>query len=165
MCPPLKGWHHPRKQAQIEAAAFAAKLQRKAGKGGEASGCKAVASDSAKGARGGGAGYKPSQGACAGASRSPSMLEATTPGTLRASLLCAVGEEHMSPPGLAPQPSQSVFSMPSSPASRLAGGARRGGIGGGRGSRQREEDYYDVCHTDIVACMAISDTGRIFTGG
>ena len=33
------------------------------------------------------------------------------------------------------------------------------------GARQREEDYYEVCHTDVVRAIIISDSGRIFTGG
>jgi hypothetical protein len=29
----------------------------------------------------------------------------------------------------------------------------------------REDDCYDVCHTDVIKCMVISDHGLIFTGG
>jgi hypothetical protein len=40
------------------------------------------------------------------------------------------------------------------------------GAGGGiSNSRQREEDYFGVCHTDVVKCIVITDNGKIFTAG
>jgi hypothetical protein len=32
-------------------------------------------------------------------------------------------------------------------------------------SRQREDDYYGVCHTDVVKCIVVTDAGKIFTAG
>ncbi len=29
----------------------------------------------------------------------------------------------------------------------------------------REEDYFELCHTDIIKCIIITDRGKIFTGG
>ena len=31
--------------------------------------------------------------------------------------------------------------------------------------KAREEDYFGVCHTDVVKCIIITDGGKIFTGG
>lgn len=40
------------------------------------------------------------------------------------------------------------------------------GAGGGiSNNRQREEDYFGVCHTDVVKCIVITDNGKIFTAG
>lgn len=48
--------------------------------------------------------------------------------------------------------------------SRPRGG--KGGAGGGMCSnRQREEDFYGVCHADVVKCIVITDSGKIFTAG
>jgi hypothetical protein len=43
----------------------------------------------------------------------------------------------------------------------------RGGKGGGGmcSNRQREEDFYGVCHVDVVKCIVITDSGKIFTAG
>lgn len=41
--------------------------------------------------------------------------------------------------------------------------SRTGGVFGHH--RQREEDYFEVCHTDVVKCIVITDGGKIFTGG
>jgi hypothetical protein len=48
-----------------------------------------------------------------------------------------------------------------------AGGSRGAGSAAGLvyGSRQREEDYYGVCHTDVVNCIVITEGGKIFTAG
>ncbi|WIA17403.1 hypothetical protein OEZ85_014259 [Tetradesmus obliquus] len=48
-----------------------------------------------------------------------------------------------------------------------AGGSRGAGSAGGLvyGSRQREEDYYGVCHADVVKCVVITEGGKIFTAG
>lgn len=32
-------------------------------------------------------------------------------------------------------------------------------------NRHREEDYFGVCHTDVVKCIVITDGGKIFTAG
>lgn len=44
----------------------------------------------------------------------------------------------------------------------------KGSKGAGAGisnNRQREEEYFGVCHTDVVKCIVITDTGKIFTAG
>jgi hypothetical protein len=36
---------------------------------------------------------------------------------------------------------------------------------GAHRSRQREEDYCGLCHTDVIKCIVIIDAGKIFTAG
>jgi hypothetical protein len=31
--------------------------------------------------------------------------------------------------------------------------------------RQKPEEYYGVCHTDVIRCIVITDGGKIITGG
>lgn len=46
-----------------------------------------------------------------------------------------------------------------------AGGSKAAPSVYGGGSRQREEDYYGVSHTDVVKCIVITEGGKIFTAG
>ncbi|KAF6254405.1 WD40-repeat-containing domain protein [Scenedesmus sp. NREL 46B-D3] len=51
---------------------------------------------------------------------------------------------------------------------KAAAGGMRGAVpaaGVVYGSRQREEDYYGVCHTDVLKCIVITEGGKIFTAG
>lgn len=50
---------------------------------------------------------------------------------------------------------------------KAANGSKTAGSAAGLvyGIRQREEDYYGVCHTDVVKCIVITEGGKIFTAG
>lgn len=45
------------------------------------------------------------------------------------------------------------------------GGSRVAGSVLGAGYRPREEDYYGVCHTDVVKGIVITEGGKIYTAG
>lgn len=69
-------------------------------------------------------------------------------------------------------PSSSVYAESDAAGSSTGSGSRPKVQGGGRNAggvisnnRQREEDYYGVCHTDVVKCIVITDNGKIFTAG
>lgn len=47
---------------------------------------------------------------------------------------------------------------------KIAGGVKAGSVMG-VGYRQREEDYYGVCHTDVVKGIVITEGGKIYTAG
>jgi hypothetical protein len=48
-------------------------------------------------------------------------------------------------------------------AAASAAAADQGVVLAGRGTR--EEDYFAACHTDIVKCIVVADSGKIFTAG
>eukprot|EP00879_Flechtneria_rotunda_P033262 GHRR01036825.1.p1 GENE.GHRR01036825.1~~GHRR01036825.1.p1 ORF type:complete len:113 (+),score=55.95 GHRR01036825.1:236-574(+) len=55
-------------------------------------------------------------------------------------------------------------------ASTAASGSRpkaaaAGSKAAGQAIRQREEEYHGVCHTDVVKCIVITESGKIFTAG
>lgn len=68
-----------------------------------------------------------------------------------------------------PGPSTVYAESEAAGSSTGSGSKPRGGRGLGGGginnNRQREEDYFGVCHTDVVKCIVITDNGKIFTAG
>lgn len=105
---------------------------------------------------------------------------APSAGGLPLELLCGEGTEAAAEPSTAlpsPRPdgggsdsaAPSVYAESEAAGSSTASGSRghkgKGAAGLGSNNRLREEDYFGVCHTDVVKCIVVTDSGKIFTAG